>query len=287
MTPWKLAGTTAILALISANAALADVTPEEVWQNWQDLYSASGATVTTGSVARDGDALVITDLKSSTDGVTGKAEIALAEMRLLDAGDGTVTVTVAEEMVFSSSSPGIDDGPAMAASGVIKMPGLTGKVSGTAAEMAYALTAPSIEIKMEPTEDGMPAGKVDMVLSNTTSTYQLTGPADAKVLDGGFAAATIALNMAVNDKADSVTGTFNAADISGKISGTFAGMDDKDLADALDKGFAIDTSLTYGVMLYDFETTGEDAPAKLTGGSDGGSFQVALSAAQMVLAAGG
>ena len=42
-----------------AGAAWADVTPEEVWQNWQDTSAAMGQTVVAGSVAREGDTLKI------------------------------------------------------------------------------------------------------------------------------------------------------------------------------------------------------------------------------------
>ena len=51
----KLAGSTAVVLALAATVARADVTPEEVWQNWQDSYAAMGQTMTAARAARDGD----------------------------------------------------------------------------------------------------------------------------------------------------------------------------------------------------------------------------------------
>ena len=124
MKMWKLAGSAAALALIAANPVLADVTPEDVWQSWQDVMATSGSTVTTGSVERDGDTLIVTDVKAAFDGDEGKGETTISEIRLRDRGDGTVEVILAEEASFTSASPGIDGGKPFGASGTVKMPGI-------------------------------------------------------------------------------------------------------------------------------------------------------------------
>lgn len=287
MQPWKLAGSAAILALTTGTAALADVTPEEVWQSWQDFFATSGSTITTGSAARDGDSLVITDFKAAFDGAEGKGETAIAEIRLRDKGDGTVEMTLSEEASFSSSSPGSEGGKPMGASGTMKMPGLVGTVSGSAEDMAYAFDIPSVEIALEPSEDGKPVGKFGVLLSGSTSSYHLTGPAEAKVFDGSFTAASAAMNLEGKDEATTFMGSVNVADLSGSTKGTFAGVEHEDIAVALGKGFALDSSLSFGALSYDFDITDDTGPAKLTGGSEGGSFQMAMDAAKMLLAAAG
>lgn len=287
MKPWKLAGSAALLALLAANPALADVTPEEVWQNWQDFVTSSGSTITTANTSRDGDTLIVTDFKSAFDGLEGKGETVIGEVRLRDKGDGTVELTIAEEITFSSASPGIDGAKAFAATGSIKMPGLVGTVSGSADDMAYAFNVPRAEITMDPTEDGKPAGKLGLLLSDSTSTYHLTGPADAKTLDGAFTAASAAVNLNFSDDDTNFAGSMNMADLSGSTKGTFAGTEEDDFAIALSKGFAIETGLSFGALNYDFDIIDESGPAKLIGGSEGGSFQVAIDAAQMLLSGGG
>lgn len=283
----KLAGSAAVLAVLVANTALADVTPEEVWQNWQDFYTSSGSTVTTGSVAREGDTLVISDFRASAEDEAGTSQTTLAEIRLRDAGDGSVEVTMSEEMTFDFVGPALEGEGTSGATGVVKMPGLTGTVSGDVADMAYAFTMPSVEITLEPQEDGTASGKVTVLLSDSTSTYQLSGPPEAMVLAGGFGAASAAFNMEITDDTGNFVGSLNVADLDGRISGNLAGVEEEEIANALAKGFALDMAMTYGALNYDFDIADETAPAKLAGGSEGGSFQLAMDAAQMLLSGGG
>lgn len=284
MKSWKLGAGAALLAFAAASPAQADVTPEEVWQTWQDFMSSGGATVSTGSVARDGDTLVITDLKTSYAKDGGTGESAIAEVRLRDKGDGSVELTLSEEASFTTSAPGIDGGKAMGANGTMKMPGLVGTVSGSADQMAYAFDMPSIDFAIEPTEDGQPAGKIGLLLSGGSSTYQLSGPAEAKVLDGSFAAASAAATLEVKDEGTDVIGSFNLADLTGTLKSNSAGLEEEDIAVALAKGFAVDLGVKIGAMSYDFDITDETGPAKLIGGSQGGSFQLAMDAARLILA---
>lgn len=287
MKPWTLAGSTAIIALLATNTALADVTPEEVWQTWQDFYATTGNKVTTGSAARDGDTFVITDFKATSDNTTMKSETAIAEIRLRDLGDGTVEMTMSDEMTYSTTGVGTEGEPATGGNGVIKMPGQIGTVSGTVDDMAYSFVTPTMDMQLELTEDGTAAGTIGVLLANSTTRYQISGPADAKEMEGSFVAASAAINLDVPAETGGFAGTLNAADLSGKIMGNLVGAEEPEISDALAKGFAIDTQMSYGALNYDFDVTDPTSPAKLSGGSEGGSFQMVMDAAKMMLAGGG
>ncbi len=289
MKTWKLAGSAAVLALIAANPVLADVTPEDVWQSWQDVMTSAGSTVTTASVAREGETLIVTDVKAAFEGAEGKGkgEATIAEIRLRDKGDGTVEVTMAEEASFTSASPGVDGGKPFGATGRLKMPGLVGTVSGSADDMAYAFDMPSVDLALTPTEDGKPAGKIGVLLSGATSSYHLSGPAAAKLLDGAFGAGSAALSLEGEDGKTNFTGTLNAADLAGTIKSNSSGMEEAEFSNALAKGFALDMGLSLGALNYDFDITDASGPSKLVGGSQGGSFQMAADASRLLLAGSG
>jgi hypothetical protein len=140
---------------------------------------------------------------------------------------------------------------------------------------------------MEPIENGAPAGKISVLLSDSTSTYQLSGPAEAKVLDGSFGAASMAVNLEITDPESPFVGSLNVADLAGQVSGSVSGIEEVELTDAFAKGFALDMGMTYGAMVYDFDVSNATTPGALMGGSEGGSFQFALDAAKMLLAGGG
>jgi Uncharacterized protein conserved in bacteria (DUF2125) len=287
MKQWMLAGSTAAMAMLAANTALADVTAEEVWQNWQDFNASAGGTLTTASAARDGDTLVVKDLKTTSDTSGAKSESAIAELRLRDLGDGTVEITMSEEMSFTSSTAGTDGAPADGASGTVKMPGLVTIASGTADETVYDTTIPSFELAMEPTTDGKPVGKIGITLTDAAMSYLLAGPADAKKMDGEFSSASAAINMDIAEDASTFKGAINAADVAGKMVGNFVGTDMADMAAALAAGFALDSSFSYGAVNYDFDITDESGPAKLVGGSEGGAFQMTMDAAKIMMGGSG
>ena len=51
----QLSASALLAALFCASAAQADVTAEQVWQDWKDYYAQVGQTVSVGSETREGD----------------------------------------------------------------------------------------------------------------------------------------------------------------------------------------------------------------------------------------
>lgn len=287
MKQWNLAGGTALIALLAAQTAFADVTPEDVWQNLQDFYTSMGSTVTSASATRDGDSLVVSGLKVASDNEMSKGETTWAEMQFRDLGDGTVEITASDDMAVTSTSPGIDGAETMTFSGTAKIPGMVGIASGTPEETAYAYTVPSFEMVIGSKKADQPDGKVILKMSNAAIHYLLSGPQDSVKFDGDFSAETAGFDFEGKDSTSSGKGTVSLADVTGKMAGNFAGLEDGDAAAALAKGFALDTSFGYGAVNYDFDMTDESGASKLVGGSEGGDLKFAMDAARMMLATSG
>ena len=175
MKPLNLAGTTALLALLSGTAATADVTPEEVWQNWQDLGKSAGQTITAGSVTRDGDTLVVEDVTTAyaKDGTTIEANI--DEINFADLGDGTVGVTMSDSYPIEMTVPA-EAGKAGATPTDITIevsqPGLEMTVGGSTDDTSYEFSAPTVGIKVASVE-GVDAAAIDLTfdITMTTSRY--------------------------------------------------------------------------------------------------------------------
>ena len=105
MKHWKLAGSTAMVTILAGTGAFADVTPEEVWQNWQDMSASYGQTVTAESAERDGDTLTATNVAISYDKDGVKVAGSIAELNFTDNGDGTVEVTMSETYPITVTTP--------------------------------------------------------------------------------------------------------------------------------------------------------------------------------------
>jgi len=192
------------LALMAAGAvpALADVTPEEVWQNWQDASAAMGQTVVAASVARNGAALEITDavFAKADQGIT--VEASLGSITMTDQGDGTVLVTMSPDMPMTMRVPALQAGqPEVDSKFTFGLAGMTMLAKGTAADLTYEVNAPTLAVKME--QASGPAGQaanltVDATMSNMTGTY------GTQTVDGKL---TVSSDIAVQGIAAAVVGT--------------------------------------------------------------------------------
>ena len=298
----RLAGSTALVMLFAA-PAFADVTPEQVWENWLSFSTSSGQTVTTESVERDGDTLVVTGMKMAIDqeGVTGTGSI--DEIRFQDKGDGTVEVTMSDtypfEMTFDAPEAGANP---TSLSMEIRHPGLTVTASGDEAETVYDFSGPEMTVALTSVE-GVDAEAVDLTveakLTNVTGKYLVAvGEGETSSLTSSFAAENMALTMAGSDLDPSpVEGemagpsemkvTLSMADLTGTTNGTFLGSEAMaDMAAALKAGFATDGSFSSGATTYDMEVTEAAGVTKITGQAESNTISFVMDATQLAYSGG-
>jgi len=292
MQKWKLAGSTAAIALLSATGAWADVTPEDIWQNWQDMSASYGQTVTTDSAARDGDTLVVTGLKLSTDDGTNKMDSTIGEVRFKDKGDGTVEVTMSDTYTMALTTEGGEEFSPAKMDVTISQPGTIALASGTPEETSYAFTSPNATVTMKGMEGADDAASTfEMVanLTNFTGRYLVAGSADAKSLDSELALDNLTLTVDGTDAGGSskVKITADVADIAGKGMGKAVGIDMADLAAALKAGMSVDASLTHGAVTFSVDVDENNAPSKLTGAAASGNFGLAMDASRLKYTSGG
>ncbi|HCP81759.1 MAG TPA: DUF2125 domain-containing protein [Octadecabacter sp.] len=83
-----------IAAVLCGTTATADVTAQQVWDNWTDQMEVYGQGFTTGDENMSGDTLTISDVKIEMSDDEASVTAALGDIMLVENGDGTVTVTV-------------------------------------------------------------------------------------------------------------------------------------------------------------------------------------------------
>lgn len=83
---------TTAIALISS-PALADITPEELWQSWQDTVASFGMTLSAGQKVREGNVLVLQDVTADFDFGFITMEQIIKTMRLEALPNGSVSVS--------------------------------------------------------------------------------------------------------------------------------------------------------------------------------------------------
>jgi hypothetical protein len=297
MKHWKLAGSTAVVALMSGSAVFADVTPEEVWQNWQDTSAAYGQTISATSAERDGDTLVVTGVKIAADQDGVVVDGTIDEINFTDNGDGTVEITLSDSYPIKIHTPateGVEGSEPADLTITVSQPGFVITASGSVDATAYAFEGPSVGIKLEAI-NGVDASAVDVTaeatLTGVAGGYTVEGSGDAaKKLTSNFAAQSLALAIVGKDAeaGTDVHVTATVADIAGTSGGTFLGAEAMaDLAAALKAGFTTDANFTYGKVAFDVDVTDAKGPTKIVGATEGGNFNVGLDATRLLYGAGG
>jgi hypothetical protein len=282
-----LAGSTAALALFAGTAAFADVTPEEVWENWQAMLTSSGQTVTTSDVSRDGDTLVVSGLTLSYEKDGGSFSASIDELDFTENDDGSVDVTMSDSypmLIKAPAAPGVEGGKPTDMKITITQPEFLLTASGSVDNMQYDIDAPTVIAKVEAI-NGADASVNDLTIEATLTkvigTYTVAGPADKKQVTSEFTADKVDFTASGKEPEKqtdfSMTGTI--AGLSGKSGVTMVDM--KDMAAALAAGFAMNSTFNYTSSNFDVTATTEGKPTHITASSAEGGLTVALDATHL------
>jgi hypothetical protein len=282
-----LAGSTAALALFAGTTAFADVTPEEVWENWQATLTASGQTVTTTDVSRDGDTLVVSGLTLSYEKDGGSFSASIDELDFTDNNDGTVDITLSDSypmLIKTPAAAGVEGSKPTDMKVTISQPEMLLTASGTVDAMQYDVDAPTVIAKVEAingTDAAVNDLTIEATLTNVVGTYSVAGPAEKKQVTSEFTAEKVAFTGSGKDPEKqtdfSLTGAVEG--LSGKSSATMVDM--KDMAAALAAGFAMNSAFNYTSSNFDVTATTDAKPTHVTGSSAEGGITLALDATHL------
>ena len=238
-----------LTALLSSTAVHAEVTAQQVWDDWKanmGMYGASGVTI--GSEVTEGGVVTITDFAIDFSDETTSMSANLGSLVLTEQGDGTVAVTMSEQYPFTVI--GTTDGVETAMTISINQTGMTMIVSGTPEEMTYEISAPAYGVALtDMMQDGaaLPV-TASMTFNNMSGSYVST-PGDLRTIDYAVMAESADLVVNVNDPETGMT-----VDFSGKLNelATTALMTIPPLDTASEDIFAAGMALTGG---YTFGAT--------------------------------
>lgn len=272
----------AIGLVFLATGAFADVTPQEVWVSWQAMMTSAGQELTIGNTQDSGQAVEVTDLAVTyKDQLGGSASVTFDKLTFTDNGDGTVTVTMPESYPLQMAFPKQDDGPGSVKL-TVSQPGAAIIAGGSATETSYKITAPDTRISLDEVTDQ--AGKVldtkgDLALTGLEGGYLVTKTGETMGLESSFAAKSAVLNLSGSGGAGGGAGTVSVsfADLNGATKGNFLNPEMMaNMALALNAGFTMDTSLSFGAMAMDVDITEAQGPTKMVANATDGSFVLAM-----------
>jgi len=165
----KLYLTTAISLLVSP--ALAQITPEELWESWQNTTAQVGASLAAGTMERQGNVLVLRDVKTSVDLGYFSFEQSISNMRLEALENGSVSVSYDSDFSGNGrlSLPGTPS-PTIALTGNFET--TQGVVTGTADDYVYTFSIGSMRMSGVNTFDGEGFAGTSNTTENETTDLQ-------------------------------------------------------------------------------------------------------------------
>jgi Uncharacterized protein conserved in bacteria (DUF2125) len=271
----------ALAALLVSTSAFADVTAEQVWQNWQGLKEAYGQTLTVASEVRSGDTLTVSGLVlvSEKDGNATRASIDSVVFR--ERGDGTVEVTMSPQFPVTLTLAD-ESGTPTVVDIVVDQPGLTVVASGTEAATRYDIVAPTVTVTAQsPANAASPVeAQGSLALSGLSGNYIVTTETQSTIAST-LQADSARLTIAFTDPTPETGGTSNTTVNLGALTSTTQGIllssgEMEDMSAALASGLSTDSTFTFGSADLAAETTRAGVGSRASGSLGAGTVAVGL-----------
>lgn len=280
----RLLASTACIAL--APMAFADLTAEDVWNDWQ-FYGSSFGYQVSGAPVRDGNSLVVTDMvmTAQQSSAQGSGSITLDRVVFQEQSDGSVSISFPKVMPMDMTMQ-TDEGETLSIKMDYLQTGLQMNVSGTPENMNYSYSAETVTLKtntiivegLSP-EDEQPQITVLMEAldGNTEMTLDAKRRYDQNVsveqVTYGFSLADPS-----SDERLALNGDMQDISFAGNTELPLRAMSAEDVDAMLAAGFAVDGTFTFGPNAAEIVGTSPEGPFSSKVSSQEGSVGVKMNA---------
>lgn len=276
-----------LAALLISTSAQAQITADQVWQNWKEMSAASGQQITATSEARMGDTLVVTGLTMSMAEPDVSVSATVGEVRFRDTGAGTVEVTMSPSYPMALQFPNEDGEPVMINIDITQ-PNLKMVAGGTPDNATYDFTADSMGIvTTSVTEAGAAVPlKVNATFGGLTGKYAIARKdAGMMDIDSSFNAATLAFQFSFTDPENAgnqVQAEGSVAQLAAMTAGTFGGAaSSQDVREALAAGMAFTLAMSYGASMMNMTVAEDGTDTAIRAQGATGNFGIAMDKSRM------
>lgn len=276
----SILSSTAVLALLAAAPASADVTAVQAWEDFKALYESMGQSVKTDSEVMSGDTLTITGFSAAVIMPEGDGEVSggYDEVVLTERSDGTVAITMSETYALDLNLD-TEAGERLTGGVDVKHPGMTIIASGDPGTTRYDFVAPEVSVNVaDLLIDGEPMPvKVSADMTSLTGNYEVTEGVP-RAVKSTFSASS--LNVVVDateidGTSDSFALNMSLADLAGTSEGTAIDFASAiTLSQMLDAGFVSNGSFTYGETSYEMSGSDGGDTFNAVGSAASGDFEV-------------
>ncbi|MDT8327768.1 MAG: hypothetical protein RQ750_10345 [Roseovarius sp.] len=236
---------------LSGTAALADVTADQVWQDWKAYLTSFGYEVT-GAEQKSGNTLAISNIAMTVIAPDSPefASLRMNRIDLIENGDGTVSI------VLPATTPAalvteVEPGKTATATMEIAQSGLVMTVSGTPDAMQYVYDAKEISLGMNDLDvDGetIEIGAARITLANIKGSSQSVDAGGTRDIRQEMTAGPVTYELDFTDPTEggrlAMNGAMTAVAFDGEV-GLPPMIDSTDMVASLEAGFRFDSGMAY------------------------------------------
>jgi hypothetical protein len=255
-----------VAATLLAAPATADLTPADVWQEWQAGLNSFGLQVS-GDEIVFGDSLTIENItiEASMADDLARVTIDMGTVRFVGDGAGGVDVKLPDEITADMAAD-LADGPTQTSRSVYRQTDMAMKATGAPGDVTYTYSAPEITVETTSTVEAE-----NLVLQTQVSQFGLSDVAGESLATLGAtreittdmtAAAGVYRNRfseAVSGAEASIAGTFVDMVLNSRNSIPLVLQQDVDLGVLLDAGLSVTGEVMVGANRTEIATR-TDAP---------------------------
>jgi hypothetical protein len=137
-----------LAALIAPFPALAEVSAQDVWNNWKSYMESTGYNVDAGSEDMVGSSLILRDVGLVVPSPDAQVRATIENIEMREQGDGSVLITLSDTIPFSVSAS-VEDAPDMEITVMLRQSGLEIVASGDPESITYDYKAQSAAMNFD------------------------------------------------------------------------------------------------------------------------------------------
>lgn len=280
----RLVGATAMATVLASSSAFADVTAQEVWEDWRGYLGGLGYDVS-ATEATSGDTLTISNLMVNIvlPEDAGTAAVTMGEVRLRDNGDGTVTMTMPSTtpLIINAKPKGEE---AVDVQLDMNQTGFNMVVSGSPQDMSYSYTASKLAMVLASlVVDGKSMDGVanfEMAMENLIGRSKMQ-MGDLRVISQKMSVESVTYNVTANEPGGSgslkFAGHWNDMSFEGEAAIPLD-LDPENPEEMFAKGFAFAGAYEFGGGASEFFFTEHGEAVQASSSSKAGALAMAMDA---------
>ncbi|TFL20026.1 DUF2125 domain-containing protein [Jannaschia formosa] len=266
----------AALAL-AAGPAAADLSAEQVWADWQEVYAAMGSTLTAASETYADGRLTLTGLSTAASFGGIETSTRYGDIALVEREDGTLAIEIPARLEIVTETTAAGEPLPQTQTIVMESEGLEVIAREEGAGRVYDFDAEEVVYSFSDDSEEVPVTG-SATITGFDSTLNSTGEGQTVQLDQDLSAATVLLSIA-GAGPDPFDMTYALTDVQSESSGTVDLTAAPETASLSQMGLMFDGSATHGGSATTLTvSSSESGPFSLTGSSESGRIGFALGA---------